>query len=125
MLRKLPSTILIVEDNPKNLKLCRDLLELKGHTILVATDGEEGINIARLHRPDLVIMDIQLPILNGLEAARLLREKSETKKIPIIALTAFAMKGDEERFLQNGFNGYIPKPIDTREFANEVEKFLP
>ena len=117
-------TILLVEDNLKNLKLCKDLLGLRGYSVLEATDGEEGINIARLHRPDLVIMDIQLPVLSGLEAVRILREKSETKSIPIIALTAFAMKGDEERFLQAGFDGYIPKPIDTRRFVDQVKEFL-
>ena len=117
-------TILIVEDNSKSLKLCRDLLELRGHMILEATDGEEGVNMARLHRPDLVLMDIQLPIMSGLQAARILGGKSETKDIPIIAFTAFAMKGDEERFLKSGFNGYIAKPINTREFANEIERYL-
>ena len=121
---KLPKTILIVEDNPLNLKLCRDLLELKGYTVLEATDGEEGINLARLHRPNLVLMDIQLPAINGLEAARILAKKSETEDIPIVALTAFAMKGDEERFLENGFEGYIPKPINTRKFVEQVESFL-
>lgn len=119
-----PKTILIVEDNLKNLKLCRDLLDLKGHIVLEATDGEEGINLARLHRPDLIIMDIQLPVFDGIKAAGILQEKPETQDIPIIAFTAFAMKGDEERFLKSGFNGYIPKPIDTRQFANQVEAYL-
>ncbi len=117
-----PKTILIVEDNSKNLKLCRDLLEFRGHTILEATDGDEGVNMARLHRPDLVIMDIQLPVLSGMDAMQLMREKSETMNIPIIALTAFAMKGDEERFMKAGFNGYIAKPIDTRQFVDQVEQ---
>ena len=119
-----PKTILIVEDNLKNLKLCRDLLELRGHTILEATDGEEGINLARLHKPDLIILDIQLPALSGLEAVKVLRQWNETKDIPIIAFTAFAMKGDEERFLESGFTGYIPKPINTRQFGQQVEEFF-
>lgn len=121
---KTSKTILIVEDNLKNLKLCRDLLDLAGHVVMEATDGEEGIHLARLHRPDLIIMDIQLPVLNGIKAAKVLQEKSETSKIPIIAFTAFAMKGDEERFMKAGFSGYIPKPIDTRGFVAEVEKYL-
>ncbi len=116
-----PLTVLIVEDNPKSMKLCRDLLELHGHMILEATDGREGVNMARLHRPDLIVMDIQLPVMSGMDAARILREKKETQAIPIIASTAFAMKGDEERFLRNGFNAYIPKPINTRTFAEDVE----
>jgi two-component system cell cycle response regulator DivK len=121
----LSRTILIVEDNLKNLKLCRDLLDLRGHAILEAVDGEEAINLARLHRPDLILMDIQLPVLSGEEAARILRGKQETRDIPIIAFTAFAMKGDQERFLSSGyFDGYIPKPIDTRKFADEVENYL-
>jgi len=119
-----PKTILIVEDNLKNLKLCRDLLDLRGYMVLEATDGEEAVNLARLHKPDLIIMDIQLPVFSGMEAARILRGKRETENIPIIAFTAFAMKGDEERFLKSGFNGYIPKPINTRTFATEVEGFL-
>lgn len=117
-------TILIVEDNLKNLKLCRDLLELRGHSILEATDGEDGVNMARLHRPDLIIMDIQLPVCSGIDAMKMLRERNETRHIPIIAITAYAMKGDEDRFLKEGFDGYIPKPIDTRHFALEVEKYL-
>lgn len=118
-------TILIVEDNLKNLKLCRDLLDLRGHMILEAVDGEEAINLARLHRPDLILMDIQLPVLSGEEAARILREKTETRHIPIIAFTAFAMKGDQERFLTSGyFDGYIAKPINTRQFVADVERFL-
>lgn len=121
---KTPKTILIVEDNFKNLKLCRDLLDLKGHLVLEATDGEEGINLARLHKPDLIVMDIQLPVFDGIKATGILRGKPETKNIPIIAFTAFAMKGDEERFLENGFDGYIPKPIDTRKFADQVEAYL-
>lgn len=115
-------TILIVEDNEKNLKLCRDLLELKGHRILEAADGSEGIDLARLHRPDLIIMDIQLPVLNGMKATAELHRCPETREIPVIALTAFAMKGDEERFLRAGFHGYIPKPIDTRRFSQQVEQ---
>ncbi|RJO64857.1 MAG: response regulator [Myxococcales bacterium] len=118
------STILIVEDNAKTMKLCRDLLELRGHSILEATDGEEGINLARLHRPDLILMDIQLPVMDGQTAARLLKEKKETRNIPIVAFTAFAMKGDEERFLTGGFDGYVAKPIDTRRFGEQIEGFL-
>lgn len=112
--------ILLVEDNPQSLKLCRDLLAVHGHRVLLATDGGEAIEQARLHRPDLIVMDIQLPIMNGMTATTELRRLPETRHIPIIALTAFAMKGDAERFLKAGFNLYIPKPIDTRRFAQEV-----
>ena len=112
--------ILLVDDNPQSLKLCHDLLALHGHRVLEATDGGEAIEQARLHRPDLIVMDIQLPIMNGLTAAAELRRLPETRHIPVVAMTAFAMKGDAERFLKEGFARYIPKPIDTRRFVTEV-----
>ncbi len=119
-----PKTILIVEDHEPSRKLCRDLLELDGFEIIEATDGEEAVNLARIYRPDLVLMDIQLPLMNGLAATHILREKPETAQMPIVAFTAFAMKGDEERFLNEGFSGYIAKPIDTRRFSQTVRSFL-
>jgi len=115
--------ILVVEDNPSNLRLVRDLLEYRGHTVLEATDGEQAVEMARLHRPDAILMDIKLPMLDGSEAVKLLRQHRETKDITVIALTASAMKGDEQRFLDQGFDGYIPKPINTRKFCDTVEEY--
>ena len=118
-------TILIVEDNSKHLKLFRDILTLRGHEILEAGDGEEGLAMARLHRPDVILVDIQIPHLNGLELARILKEKSDTRSIPLVAVTARAMKGDQEYFLEQGFTGYISKPVDPRAFAEQVESYFP
>lgn len=115
--------ILVVEDNPSNLRLVRDLLELRGHSVLEATDGEQAVEMARLHRPQLILMDIRLPILDGIAAVQQIREHRQTKEIPVVALTASAMKGDEQRFLDRGFDGYIPKPIDTRSFCDTVEQY--
>ena len=108
--------ILIVEDDSKNLKLVRDLLQVSGYVTLEATNGKLGVEVAKEQKPDLILMDIQMPVMDGLQAARLLKADEETKKIPIIALTAYAMKGDEEKMLQAGCDGYIPKPIDTKSF---------
>ncbi len=117
-------TILVVESNLKDLRLCRDLLELRGHDVMEAVDGLEGISLARLHRPDLILMDVALPLMSGEEALNILNSKPETKNIPVIAFTGFAMKGDKERFLEIGFNGYIAKPVDTRKFVPQMEKYL-
>jgi len=119
------STILIVEDNEKSLKLVRDVLRYKGYRTLEATTGNEGVRLAREAKPDLILMDIQLPGMDGLTAARLLRQDPVTAGIPVVALTAHAMKGDRERALKAGCNGYIAKPIDTRRFLAQVQAFLP
>jgi two-component system, cell cycle response regulator DivK len=119
-----PLTVLVVEDNPKNLKLFRDLLEYNGHTVFEAHDGLEAVESACLMLPDLVVMDVQLPRMNGIEVARELKNRGETKNIPLIAVTAFAMIGDEQRFLGAGFEGYIAKPINTRKFVAQVEAFF-
>lgn len=116
--------ILIVEDDSKNLKLLRDLLKVTGYTTLEATDGRQGVEIAKHKKPDLILMDIQMPVLDGLEATRILKSDSETKDIPIVALTAYAMKGDEQRMSEAGCNGYMAKPIDTREFIKMVAEYL-
>ncbi|MBV9172555.1 MAG: response regulator [Chloroflexi bacterium] len=106
--------VLIVEDNDKNLELVQDILELRGFRTLAATCGREGIVLARTHRPHVVLMDIQLPDLNGLDVLRELRADRSTADIPVVALTAFAMSGDRTRLLEAGFDDYLAKPIDVR-----------
>ena len=108
--------VLIVEDNPANMKLATFLLESAGHTVLSATDAEAGLTLARGERPDLILMDIQLPGMDGLEATALLKRDDATSAIPVIALTALAMKGDEERIRAAGCDGYIAKPMRYQEF---------
>jgi two-component system cell cycle response regulator DivK len=116
--------ILIVEDNPMNLKLAQDLLESEGYRTLCAGNAEEGIELAAAHAPDLVLMDVQLPGMDGDEALELLRDRAETSAIPVVALTAFAMKDDRARFLGVGFDGYLEKPIDVVEFRLQIRGFL-
>jgi two-component system cell cycle response regulator DivK len=117
-------TILIVEDDSRNLKLIRDLLQVKGYRTLEATDGKQGIESAKTNKPDLIVMDIHMPVMDGLEATRILKADEETKAIPVIALTSYAMKGDEKRILGAGCDDYITKPIDTRHFLKRVAKLL-
>jgi len=118
------SVILIVEDNPRNLKLVRDLLEHVGHRTLEATTGEDAIALARTHRPDLVLMDIQLPGMDGVEALVRLRAEAGVERLRVVALTAFAMKDDRDRFLAAGFDEYIEKPISVREFPERIAAIL-
>jgi len=108
--------ILIVEDNPTNMTLAVFLVQLAGHTVLTATDAETGLTLARGEQPDLILMDIQLPGIDGLEATELLKGDDETRAIPVIALTALAMKGDEARIRAAGCDGYIAKPLVYRDF---------
>ena len=117
-------TILIVEDNDLNMKLFHDLLEIHGYKILQAVDGMKGLNLARQHRPDLILMDIQLPTVSGLAVAKSIKQDDNLKGIPIIAVTAFAMKGDEDRIREAGCEAYIAKPISTPDFLRTVEQFL-
>lgn len=112
--------ILVVEDNPANLKLAIFLLQSAGHTVVSATDAEAGLTLARSEKPDLILMDIQLPGMDGLEAIVLLKKDAATKTVPVIALTALAMKGDEERIRAVGCDGYIAKPIRYKEFLATV-----
>ena len=112
--------ILIVEDNPDNMFLTVILLESAGYTVLRATDAEAGLTLARAELPDLILMDIQLPGMDGLEATMLLKSAVATRAIPVIALTALAMKGDEERIRAAGCNGYIAKPMGSQEFLATV-----
>lgn len=117
-------TILIVEDNDLNMKLFHALLETRGYNVLQARDGMEGLRLARLHRPDLIIMDIQLPGVSGLVVAKSIKEDAELKTIPIIAVTAFALKGDEERMREGGCAAYLAKPISTPIFLKTVAQHL-
>jgi two-component system cell cycle response regulator DivK len=114
------ANILVVEDNPANMTLATFLLKSRGHTVLAATDAESGLTLARVERPDLILMDIQLPGMDGLEAIAQLKRDEATSAIPVIALTALAMKGDEERILAAGYNGYIGKPVRYKEFLATV-----
>jgi two-component system cell cycle response regulator DivK len=118
------TVILIVEDNPRNLKLARDLLDHAGYRTLEATSAEDGLALARAHRPDLVLMDVQLPGMDGIQALERLRAEPATNGIPVVAVTAFAMKDDRARFLAAGFDGYLAKPISVREFPRQVAEML-
>ena len=117
-------TVLIVEDNILNMKLFNDLLEAHGYHTLQTRDGVEALKIAREHRPDLILMDIQLPEISGLEVTKWLKEDDELRSIPVIAVTAFAMKGDEEKIRSGGCEAYIAKPISVAGFLRTVERFL-
>ncbi|MDQ3673282.1 MAG: response regulator [Gemmatimonadota bacterium] len=112
--------ILIVEDNPANMTLAVFLLSSAGYTVVTATDAEAGVGIARAQQPDLILMDIQLPGMDGLQATTLLKADETTRAIPVIALTALAMKGDEERIRAAGCDGYIAKPLAYKEFLATV-----
>jgi len=116
--------ILVVEDHPANLKLARIILENAGHVVVASDDAVDGLRVAAQIRPDLVLMDIQLPGMDGLEALARLRADPATAAIPAVAFTAFAMKDDRERFLAAGFNGYLEKPISVREFPAQVAALL-
>ena len=118
------TVILIVEDNPRNLKLVRDLLEHAGYRTLEATTAEDGLTLTRAHRPDLVLMDVQLPGMDGVQALERLRADPATNGIPVVAVTAFAMKDDRARFVAAGFDGYLEKPISVREFPGQVAEML-
>ena len=116
--------ILIVEDDPKSIKLFRDLLQATGYAILEATDGKKAVELAREKKPNLILMDIQMPVMDGIEATKILKADAETKNIPIIALTSYAMKEDEEKIREVGCDGYITKPIDIREFLKKVSELF-
>jgi two-component system cell cycle response regulator DivK len=116
--------ILIVEDNEKNMKLARDVLQFSGFRTLEAVTAGQGLTLAAEHHPDLILMDIQLPDMDGTTALRRLRDDSTTATIKVVALTAFAMKDDRERFVSAGFDGYLSKPISVRELPSQVRRFL-
>jgi two-component system cell cycle response regulator DivK len=116
--------ILVVEDNPLNLKLVRDVLTVSGYEVVAAPSAEEGVTLAESCRPDLVLMDIQLPGMDGYEALRLLRRNPQLDAVPVVALTAFAMPEDRERASREGFDGYLGKPISVRALPSQVSEFL-
>jgi len=117
--------ILVVEDNARNLKLIRDVLDFAGFEVVAASSAEEGIAIALERPPDLVLMDLQLPGIDGTEALRRLRGSPRTESVPVVAVTAFAMKDDRESALMAGFDGYLEKPISVRALPSQVRGFLP
>lgn len=117
-------TVLIVEDNDLNMKLFHDLLEAHGYETLQTKDGLEALEMARCHRPDLILMDIQLPKISGLEVTKWLKADDELKSIPVIAVTAFAMKGDEEKIRQGGCEAYVAKPISITHFLDTVQQYV-
>jgi CheY-like chemotaxis protein len=117
-------TILVVEDNALNMKLVKSLLKIGKHDMLAAPDAETGITLARDKKPDLILMDIQLPGMDGLTATRIIKEDPSVKDIPVVAFTSFAMEGDEEKAMEVGCAGYITKPLDTQNFLKTVEGYL-
>lgn len=121
---RMPKTVLIVEDNELNMKLFNDLLEAHGYTTLKTNDGIRALGIARESKPDLILMDIQLPEVSGLEVTKWLKEDEELKHIPVVAVTAFAMKGDEEKIRQGGCEDYIAKPITVSNFLDTVQRYI-
>ncbi|MEM7301212.1 MAG: response regulator [Pseudomonadota bacterium] len=116
--------VMIVEDNELNMKLFNDLLEANGFETVKTRNGLEALDLARQHRPDLILMDIQLPEVSGLQVTKWLKEDEELAPIPVIAVTAFAMKGDEERIRQGGCEAYISKPIEVAKFLETVKSYL-
>ena len=117
-------TVLIVEDNELNMKLFHDLLDAHGYNILQTKDGMEALDIAREHHPDLILMDIQLPEVSGLEVTKWLKDDAELRSIPVVAVTAFAMKGDEERIREGGCEAYLSKPLSVGKFIETIRHFL-
>ena len=118
------ATVLVVEDNALNLKLVRDVLGHAGYRVLEAGDAERGLQLARAERPDLVLMDVQLPGIDGVEALRRLRADAATASIPVVAVTALAMKAERQRFVDAGFDGYLEKPVDIRALRRAVAALL-
>ncbi len=117
------NSVLVVEDNDINMKLFHDVLEAGGYNVLQAKEGMEGLRMAHEQRPDLILMDIQLPDVSGLEVTKWLKDDETLKSIPVIAITAFAMAGDKEKFLEGGCDAYIAKPISVPDFLQTVERF--
>jgi two-component system cell cycle response regulator DivK len=116
-------TVLVVEENELNMKLFHDLLEASGYNIVQTRNGLEAIDLARKHKPDLILMDIQLPEVSGLEVTKWIKEDDDLKSIPVVAVTAFAMKGDEERIREGGCEAYLSKPISVAKFLETVRTY--
>jgi CheY-like chemotaxis protein len=117
--------ILVVEDNAANLELVRYLLTYSGYTVLLARNGAEGVALARQHQPDLIVCDLQMPLLDGYEVLAQLRGHADSAKVVIVAVTAFSMPNDQQKVLTAGFNGYISKPIEPETFVGQIETYLP
>ena len=117
-------TVLVVEDNELNMKLVRSLLKIRNYGVLEAMDAETGIQLTRKHQPDLVLMDVQLPGIDGLKATQIIKGDPALKDIPVVALTSYAMQGDEEKAVKAGCTGYITKPLDTKAFLETVDQYL-
>ena len=124
MLQIMPKKVLIVEDNELNMRLFSDLLEAHGYETFQTREGLKAIEMARKHQPDLIIMDIQLPEVSGLEVTKWIKDDAKLSKIPVVAVTAFAMKGDEKRIRDGGCEAYIAKPITVSSFLSTVRKFV-
>ena len=120
----MPKTVMIVEDNELNMKLFNDLLESRGYAVIQTRNGMEALDLARAHRPDLILMDIQLPEVSGLVVTKWLKDDDDLAHIPVIAVTAFAMKGDEERIRQGGCEAYVSKPISVPKFIETIKTYL-
>ena len=116
--------ILVVEDNPKNLKLVRDVLRHSGYEVVEATTGEDGVRLAQEVSPDLILMDLQLPGIDGAETLRRIRQHVHMRAVPVVAVTAFAMDDDRRKAFSSGFNGYVEKPISVRSLPQQVHDFL-
>ena len=123
-LTSVPKTVLVVEDNELNMKLFHDLLDAHGYGVLQARNADEAMEMARAHKPDLILMDIQLPEVSGLEITKWMKADADLSSIPIIAVTAFAMKGDEERIRAGGCEDYVAKPISVTTFVDKVKRYL-
>ena len=120
----MPKSVMIVEDNELNMKLFNDLLESRGYTVIQTRNGLEALDLARAHMPNLILMDIQLPEVSGLVVTKWLKDDEQLAHIPVVAVTAFAMKGDEERILQGGCEGYISKPISVSHFLETIAQYI-
>jgi len=120
----MPKLVLIADDDPKNVLLAKDLLEVLGCETLTAVNGQEAVDMARARRPDLVLMDIQMPVMDGMQATRLLRSDPETAGIPIVAVTASVMAGQRAQVMESGVDGFIAKPIEVRDFMKRVKVLL-
>ena len=118
------SKILIAEDNPVNRELLRELLEMRGHTVVEACDGEEALRVIEQTRPDLVLLDIGMPLLDGFGVIRKIRENPRFASMPVVAVTAYAMQGDREKILSSKFDGYLSKPVDARSLVQELDRVL-
>jgi len=117
-------TVLVVEDNELNMKLFNDLLEAHGYGVIQTRDGLSALDLARQHRPDLILMDIQLPEVSGIEVTKWLKEDEQLRSIPVIAVTAFAMKGDEQKIREGGCEAYVSKPISVISFLKTIDSFI-